>query len=105
MNPLGPETGLLVLTDVFWLLAVITAAFAAVGVIGVLGLTLAECKQAVREQRARRQRILAASHAALISAVAAAASKRAAAKQTHSFAQFVIDTPRSIVGLKPGTFE
>jgi hypothetical protein len=65
MNPLGPETGLLVLIDVFWLLAVITAAFAAVSVIGVLALTLAECKQAVREQRAPRQRILAAPHAAL----------------------------------------
>jgi hypothetical protein len=65
MNPLGPETALLVLIDVFWLLAVITAAFAAVSVIGVLALTLAECKQAVREQSARRQRILPASHAAL----------------------------------------
>jgi hypothetical protein len=65
MNPLEPETALLVLTDVLWLLAVITAAFAAVSVIGVLALTLAEWKQAVREQHARRQRILAASHAAL----------------------------------------
>ena len=36
MNPLEPETALLVLTDVFWLLAVITVAFAAVSVIGVL---------------------------------------------------------------------
>ena len=65
MNPLEPETALLVLIDVFWLLAVITVAFAAVSVIGVLALTLAEWKQPVREQRARRQRILAASHAAL----------------------------------------
>ena len=65
MNPLGPETALLVLIDVFWLLAVITVAFAAVSVIGVLALTLAEWKQAVGEQRAPRQRILAASHAVL----------------------------------------
>jgi hypothetical protein len=65
MNPLGPETALLVLTDVFWLLAVITVAFAAVSVIGVLALTLAEWRQAVGEQSARRQGILAASHAAL----------------------------------------
>jgi hypothetical protein len=65
MNPLEPETALLVLTDVFWLLAVITVAFAAVSVIGVLALTLAEWKQAVGEQRAPRQRILAASHAVL----------------------------------------
>jgi len=65
MNPLEPETALLVLADVFWLLAVIAVAFAAVSVIGVLALTLAEWKQPVREQSARRQRILPASHAAL----------------------------------------
>ena len=65
MNPLEPETALLVLADIFWLLAVITVAFAAVSVIGVLALALAEWKQAVREQSARRQRILPASHAVL----------------------------------------
>jgi thiol:disulfide interchange protein len=65
MNPLEPETALLVLVDIFWLLAVIAVAFAAVSVIGVLALALAEWKQAVREQRAPRQRILAASHAVL----------------------------------------
>jgi hypothetical protein len=65
MNPLEPETALLVLIDVFWLLAVIAVAFAAVSVIGVLALTLAEWKQAVREQSARRHRILPASPAAL----------------------------------------
>jgi hypothetical protein len=57
MNPLGPETALLVLTDVLRLLAVIAVAFAAASVIGVLALTLAEWKQAVREDNARRQRM------------------------------------------------
>jgi hypothetical protein len=71
MNPLEPETGLLVLVDIFRLLAVITVAFAAVSVIGVLALTLAEWKQAVGEQSARRQRILPASPAALAASSAA----------------------------------
>jgi hypothetical protein len=65
MHALEPQIDLVLLSNAFGLLAVAAVAFAAVGVMGALGLALAEWKQMVREDKARRQRILAASHAAL----------------------------------------
>lgn len=63
MNQPWSEMDLVLLSNAFWLLAAITVVLAAVGVVGFVALALAEWMQAVREQRARRQRILAASRA------------------------------------------
>ncbi len=55
MNPLGPDATLAVLSDLFWLVAVITVAFAAVGISVVAALTVAEWKAALRESRPPRR--------------------------------------------------
>lgn len=88
MNPPWSQTDLMVLSNLCRLLAAVTLAFAAVGIVLLTALTFAEWRAAVRESRARRRRHPPGSAAALATRLGcrsqvAAATKHQLATATH----------------------